>query len=122
MEALPTSPSRVAARPVGILASRFVPRTRRTGLVASQALRPLLFLGLIALAVILGGRLDKGAEISGFTRVETNRFLLEYGEVLQTEQGAVVTEWLDPRWERCSVCAWPRSTTSRPMTPPASRQ
>lgn len=99
MEALPTSPSRVAARPVGILASRFVLRTRRTGLVASQALRPLLFLGLIALAVILGGRLDKGAEISGFTRVETNRFLLEYGEVLQTEQGEVVTEWLDPRWD-----------------------
>ena len=72
--------------------------TPRTGLVASQVLGPLLFLGLIALAVMLGGRLDRGAQVSGFTRVETNRFLLEYGEVLQTDQGQVVTEWLDPRW------------------------
>ncbi|MFT6364255.1 MAG: hypothetical protein ACJAZ8_002680 [Planctomycetota bacterium] len=60
----------------------------------------MLFLGLIALGLIMGGRLDRGAQVSGFTRVETNRFLLEYGEVLHTDQGQVATEWLDPRWEQ----------------------
>ena len=104
MEALPTSSSRVAARPVcgraPTGARTAAPLGSRAGFAASQAIGPLLFLGLIALGLVLGSRLDQGAEVSGFSRVETNRFLLQYGEVLQTDQGEALTEWLDPRWEQ----------------------
>ena len=92
MEALPTSSSTVAARSACV-------RSPRAGAALNQALGPVLFLGLILLGLFFGGRLDEGATESGFTRVETNRFLLEYGEVLRTEAGDVATEWLDPRWE-----------------------
>jgi len=72
---------------------------RRSGLASSTALGPVLFVGLIALGLYFGSRLEDGAESAGFTRIETNRMLLEYGEILQTASGEVRTEWIDPRWE-----------------------
>ncbi len=61
---------------------------------------PVLFVGLLTSALYFGNQLEDGAESVGFTRIETNRMLLEYGRVLQTEDGGVRTEWIDPRWEQ----------------------
>lgn len=91
MDLLKASSSRVGVR---------LRISRRSGLTLREMMGPLLLIGLAVLAVFAGKRLGADSLALGFTRIETNRFLLEYGEVLHTEAGDVATEWLDPRWEQ----------------------